>query len=67
MGLPKRRQSHSRLGHRRSQWKMSFPTLVACPNPACGKLKRPHAVCGYCGYYEGVMEVEVKKEAKKGR
>jgi large subunit ribosomal protein L32 len=44
---------------------MTFPTLTACPNPACGKLKRPHAACGYCGYYDGVMVVEVKAEAKK--
>ena len=65
MGLPKSKMSRARTGHRRSQWKMALPTLTVCPNPACGKLKRPHAVCGYCGYYDGVMVVEIKKEAKK--
>ena len=67
MGLPKSRMSQSRTGHRRSQWKATLPALVECPNPACGKPKRPHAACGYCGYYNGVQVEQIKKEPKKGR
>ena len=28
-----------------------------CPN--CGELKRPHHVCGSCGYYDGREVVEL--------
>jgi large subunit ribosomal protein L32 len=28
-----------------------------CPN--CGELKRPHHVCGHCGYYDGREVVSV--------
>jgi large subunit ribosomal protein L32 len=34
-----------------------------CPN--CGELKRPHHVCGSCGYYDG-REVAPAGKALKG-
>ncbi|HEY9059007.1 MAG TPA: 50S ribosomal protein L32 [Pseudobacteroides sp.] len=49
MANPKRKWSKSRTGKRRSQWKLSAPNLVKCPQ--CHALKIPHRVCKECGYY----------------
>ncbi|MCK4623550.1 MAG: 50S ribosomal protein L32 [Desulfuromonadales bacterium] len=51
MALPKRRISHSRGARRRTHWKLSAPTLVACPE--CGSKKLAHHICPSCGYYAG--------------
>ncbi|MGE5613518.1 MAG: 50S ribosomal protein L32 [Bacillota bacterium] len=59
MANPKRKWSKARTGKRRSQWKLSQPGLVNCPQ--CHTLKAPHIVCKECGYYDGK---EVIKEAK---
>jgi large subunit ribosomal protein L32 len=59
MANPKRKWSKARTGKRRSQWKLSQPGLVNCPQ--CHVLKAPHIVCKECGYYDGK---EVIKEAK---
>ena len=60
MGVPKRRQSHSRKNKRRSEWrKLEKPGLVECPQ--CHELRMPHRVCPECGYYDGK---EVIKQAE---
>mgnify|MGYP000049890032 FL=1 len=60
MAVPKRRVSKTRRDKRRSSvWKLDAPALSKCTQ--CGELKKPHQVCGNCGYYKGV-EV-IKKEA----
>jgi large subunit ribosomal protein L32 len=46
---------------RRSQWKATLPTLVACPR--CTRAKRPHAACGFCGTYDGRTVIEVGPRA----
>lgn len=52
MGVPKRRQSHSRKNKRRSEWrKIDAPGLVQCPQ--CHELKMSHHACLNCGYYKG--------------
>jgi large subunit ribosomal protein L32 len=43
--------SRSNTHSRRSQWKATAPTLVACNNPACRQPKLPHVVCPACGTY----------------
>lgn len=53
MAVPKRKTSRSNTRSRRSQWKTSAPTLVTCPNRACGEAKLPHIVCKSCGQYDG--------------
>jgi len=53
VAVPKRRTSRSNTRSRRSQWKTAAPTLVACPNRACGRLKLPHTACPACGHYDG--------------
>ena len=60
MAVPKRKHSSARRGKRRSNvWKLDPPALSKCPQ--CGEYKRPHRLCGACGFYNG-REV-VKKEA----
>ncbi|NNG37530.1 50S ribosomal protein L32 [Nakamurella aerolata] len=58
MAVPKRKMSRSNTRARRSQWKTTVPTLVPCPNPACGELKLPHTACPNCGQYAGRQVVE---------
>jgi large subunit ribosomal protein L32 len=51
MAVPKQRQSHSRTNKRRSQHKITPPSLAVCPR--CGEPRLPHRVCGNCGTYAG--------------
>jgi large subunit ribosomal protein L32 len=51
--------SRSNTRSRRSQWKTSAPTLVRCPNRACGQLVPPHTACANCGQYDGKQVLEV--------
>jgi large subunit ribosomal protein L32 len=49
MAVQKRKWSKARTGKRRSQWKLSAPSLVECPH--CNELKLLHRVCKACGHY----------------
>ncbi|MFI0433012.1 MAG: 50S ribosomal protein L32 [Candidatus Nanopelagicales bacterium] len=49
MAVPKRKMSRSNTRSRRSQWKTSAPTLVACER--CKAPKLPHTACPECGTY----------------
>jgi len=49
MAVPKSKISKSRRNMRRSHDALSADAYQSCPN--CGELKRPHHVCGECGYY----------------
>ncbi|MGW1740860.1 50S ribosomal protein L32 [Nocardia sp. NPDC001965] len=53
MAVPKRRMSRSNTRSRRSQWKAAAPTLITCPNRACGQKTPPHIACPSCGTYKG--------------
>ncbi|MGI5217198.1 50S ribosomal protein L32 [Nocardia carnea] len=53
MAVPKRRMSRSNTRSRRSQWKAVAPTLITCPNRACGQKTPPHIACPSCGTYKG--------------
>jgi len=55
MAVPKRKTSPSKRNMRRSHHALSRPKYGECPN--CGELKRPHHVCGKCGFYDS-REVE---------
>lgn len=50
MAHPKRRQSKTRSRKRRTHYKASVPSLMACPN--CGEMKMQHKVCPACGFYD---------------
>lgn len=58
MAVPKHKVSRSNTRKRRSQWKASAPTLVACSNRACREQKPPHVVCPSCGQYGGRQIVQ---------
>lgn len=51
MAVPKRKTSKSRRNMRRAHDSLSNSAYTECPN--CGELKRPHHVCGACGFYDG--------------
>jgi len=46
---PKSKLSNARRDKRRSNWKITAPTLVRCGN--CEALHMPHHVCPSCGTY----------------
>ncbi|NKB21145.1 MAG: 50S ribosomal protein L32 [Alphaproteobacteria bacterium] len=56
MAVPKKKTSKSRRNMRRSHHALTGDANVECPN--CGELKRPHHVCGSCGYYREREVVE---------
>jgi len=64
MPNPKRRHSKKRGRLRRTFYRVKTANLAKCPQ--CGKLKLPHRICQFCGYYKGKPQVEIKtKEEKK--
>jgi large subunit ribosomal protein L32 len=63
MAVPKKKVSPSRYGMRRSHEALGAEAHAECPN--CGELKRPHHVCGSCGYYDG-REIAPAGKALKG-
>jgi large subunit ribosomal protein L32 len=58
MGVPKRRQSVSRMRKRRMANRYHAPQLSKCPQ--CGSRLIPHRVCKECGYYKGRQVVSVE-------
>ncbi|MHB2026993.1 MAG: 50S ribosomal protein L32 [Elusimicrobiota bacterium] len=66
MPNPKRKHTRSRRDSRRSQnWKLDRQALTPCSNPNCGKLRFSHAVCPYCGFYNGRSVLVIKQEKEK--
>jgi large subunit ribosomal protein L32 len=63
MPNPKRKHTRSRRDMRRaSNWKISVPNIVTCPQ--CKSPKLPHRVCPECGFYDKEL-VLIKKEKPK--
>ncbi|HIE36313.1 MAG TPA: 50S ribosomal protein L32 [Candidatus Omnitrophica bacterium] len=63
MAHPKRRHSPSRTRKKRTHKKLSSPQLVECKQ--CGRFKKAHIVCPFCGYYAQKQVVQIKKKEKK--
>ena len=61
MGVPKKKTSRSKKGHRHAQQKSVFSSLSLCPQ--CKAPKLPHFVCPECGFYKGKQMV--KRVAKE--
>lgn len=51
MAVPQNRKTSSKRDMRRSHDALVAANPNECPN--CGELKRPHHVCGACGWYDG--------------
>ena len=49
MAVQQNKVSKSRRNNRRAHDALVAANPNECPN--CGELKRPHHVCGACGYY----------------
>ena len=60
MAVPKSKVTRAKRGMRRAHDGLVAANPNECPN--CGERKRPHHVCGSCGYYDG-REVVVAKGA----
>jgi large subunit ribosomal protein L32 len=59
MAVPKRKMPRSRTHSRKSaNMRLTLPSRSVCPN--CGATKRPHIVCGNCGWYRGRRAIEVE-------
>jgi large subunit ribosomal protein L32 len=61
MAVQQNRKTRAKRDMRRSHDALVAPSGIECPN--CGELKRPHHVCGACGYYrerEVVRKPEVE-------
>jgi large subunit ribosomal protein L32 len=59
---PKIKISKSRRDRRRSHDALKNPPMSNCPK--CGKSRRPHFVCSYCGHY-GAKPKLVKESKSK--
>ncbi len=63
MAVPKRKTSKARRDQRRaSNFKLSIPGIVACPQ--CHQPKLAHRVCKKCGYYDGRQVIDTTEKAK---
>lgn len=51
MPTPRKKQSRTKRGARRSHDALATPATSICPQ--CGEPKRPHIVCSNCGTYKG--------------
>lgn len=63
MAVPKGKISKARRNSRAANWKILAPNLSECPQ--CHELKASHQVCPNCGYYDGKLVVEKKKQENK--
>jgi large subunit ribosomal protein L32 len=59
MAVPKRRTSKRRKRARNTHKKAADVVLQLCPR--CQSPKRPHRVCGECGYYAGKQRVAARE------
>lgn len=58
MAVPKKKMSKSKSRSRRaSAWRVGNPGRSACPR--CSTIKRPHRVCGNCGWYAGRQAIDI--------
>lgn len=59
MAVPKKKTSKAKSRSRRAaNWKLKEPARSVCPN--CSAVKRPHHVCGECGFYGGRIAVDIE-------
>ncbi len=59
MANPKRRNTRSRRGKRRSHDAVTAPGRSLCTT--CFEPKPPHQVCPHCGSYKGREVIEVEE------
>jgi len=57
--LPKRKISKGRKNRRRAHHSLKKPPISKCPK--CGKAKRAHFECEFCGYYGDGKDLKSNK------
>ena len=62
MAVPKMKVTRARGRSRRTHYKLSLPSIVACPR--CGEMRLAHHVCKSCGTYKGVQVLVMDEEKK---
>jgi large subunit ribosomal protein L32 len=65
MTIPKKRQTSSKVGRRRSHNALKKIKLTTCKK--CGKAIMPHRVCTFCGNYNGKEVIKIKAAKKKSK
>jgi len=65
MANPKKQKTHSATGKGRAHLALKKIVLTKCLK--CGKMRKPHTVCTFCGTYKGreVLKTKVAPKAKK--
>lgn len=59
MAVPKKKTSKAKSRSRRSSaWRLRAAARSSCGR--CGIVKRPHRVCGSCGWYGGRQAIDVE-------
>jgi len=64
MANPKKQKTHSATHRGRAHLALKKVVLTKCPK--CGKQRKPHTACSFCGTYKGreVLKVASKKTVK---
>lgn len=60
MAVPAKKVTRAKRGMRRAHDALARSVYVECEN--CGELKRPHHICGACGFYNGAQVVALPAE-----
>ena len=65
MANPKKRKSKSAVRTNRAHLALEKVSLNKCPQ--CGKAKKLHQACAFCGYYRGrkILNIETATKVKK--
>ena len=64
MAVPKQKISKARRATRSSaNFKAHPSTTTECPQ--CHEVRKPHTVCGNCGYYKGTKVIETRADRKE--
>jgi large subunit ribosomal protein L32 len=64
MAVPKSKISKARKGTRSSaNFKAVTNPMTDCPQ--CHAVRKPHTVCGNCGYYKGIQRIETRADRKQ--
>jgi len=66
MAVPKTKTSKSRKRIRSAaNFKAHTNPMTECPQ--CHAVRKPHTVCGNCGFYKGTQRIESAAERKENK
>ncbi len=60
MAVPRNRHSNARKNTKRAHDAKKPKALSSCTN--CGKMRLPHRMCSFCGFYSGRAVVTEEQE-----